>query len=101
MSIYCPKCRKKHILCEYLADVKVDNNCVICAGKHPTKKFPPILGLKATFEKKHSILEPLHAMGAQKSWPQVSTSKIVEFAPYYPNYNAPQYSFQNMKYPQS
>ena len=38
LSIYCPKCRKKHLLRECPIDLKVVNNCVICAGKHPTKK---------------------------------------------------------------
>ena len=48
LTIYCPKCRKRHPLKECPLD-NIDL-CGICADNHATKKFPYILELKATYQ---------------------------------------------------
>ena len=48
LSIFCPKCRKKHALREYpLYSIEI---CVICAKNHNTKEWPPIPSLKVVFQ---------------------------------------------------
>ena len=50
LSIYCPKCRRKHPLRECPFDIKETNKCAICADNHATKKCPSIPGLKAILQ---------------------------------------------------
>ena len=95
LSIYCPNCWKNHLLRECLANVKSANKCVICTRKHPTNECPYIPRLKAAFEGEHPEPEPLHTMGARKSWPRVGTSMIPEHAPHFFGYNVPSYSYHN------
>lgn len=40
LSIFCPKCQKKHALRECPLDSKAIETCVICADNHDTKEFP-------------------------------------------------------------
>lgn len=93
LSIYCPNCTRKHILREYVMDVKIVDNCVIRGGKHPTEEFPSIVGLKPTIEQENLESKPLHATGAKKSWPHVGIGMIPEPAPYFSCYNAQDYSY--------
>ena len=50
LSIFCPKCRRKHLLREFPLDIKETNKCAICTENHATEKFPSIPGLKAILE---------------------------------------------------
>lgn len=69
LSIFGPKCRKKHALRECPANMKSSNKCVICAENHATKDFPSIPGIKVVLEGEHSEPESLHDMGARRNWP--------------------------------
>jgi len=40
LSIFCPKCRKKHALREFPLDLKGVETCVICVENHDTKECP-------------------------------------------------------------
>ena len=69
LSIFCPKCRRKHPLRECPLDIKETNKCVICADNHATDKCPSIPGLKAIFEGGQPEAESLHAMEARRNCP--------------------------------
>jgi len=51
MSIFCPRCRKKHALREFPIDLKSLETCVICAEENDTKEFPSLLGLHVVYQK--------------------------------------------------
>jgi len=61
LSIFCPKCRKKHALRECPLDSKAIETCVICVDNHDTKECPSLLGLKAVFNDE-GILEPVDSL---------------------------------------
>jgi len=45
LSIFCPKCRKKHLLRECPLDIKETNKCAICTENHAiVKNVPTYLG---------------------------------------------------------
>lgn len=50
LSIFCPKCRRKHALRECSLDLKSVKACVICVENHDTKECPRIPGLKVIYE---------------------------------------------------
>ncbi len=50
LSIFCPKCGKKHALREYYLDLKSIATYVICVENHDTKEFPSIPDLKVVFQ---------------------------------------------------
>lgn len=78
LFIFCPKCRKKHLLRECPIDVKGTNKCEICTENHATEKCPSIPRLKAVFEGGKPEAESLHTMGARRNWPHVTASMAPE-----------------------
>jgi len=50
LSIFCPKCRKKHALRECPLDLKRVETCVICVENHDTKECTSIPGLKSVYQ---------------------------------------------------
>jgi len=50
LSIFCPKCRKKHALRECPLDLKSVETCVICVENHDTNECTSIPGLKAVYQ---------------------------------------------------
>lgn len=69
-----------------------------CTGKHPTKEYPSISGLKSSFGGEHQETNPFDVMEVWKSWPQVGTSMTLDHTPYFSGCNAPSYSYQNENY---
>jgi len=67
LSIFCPKCRRNHVLRECPLDIKETNKCEICAENHATEKYPSIPGLKALLEGGQPEAESLNAMGARRN----------------------------------
>ena len=67
LSIFCPKCRRNHVLRECPLDIKETNKCAICAKNHATKKCPSISGLKVVLEGGQPEAESLHVMGARRN----------------------------------
>jgi len=63
LFIFCPKCRKKHLLREFPLDIKGTNKCANCTENHAIEKCPSIPGLKVVFEGGQPEAESLHAMG--------------------------------------
>ena len=95
MSIFCPKCRRKHLLRECPLDIKETNKCAIFTENHATEKCPSITGLKVVLEGGQLEAKSLHAMGAQRNWPQVSASMVPEPSPHLFGYNAHSYCYPN------
>jgi len=50
LSIFCPKCRRKHALRECPLYLKSVETCVICAENHDSKEFRLILSLKVFYQ---------------------------------------------------
>ena len=67
LSIFCPKCRRKHLLRECRLDIKETNKCAICAKNHATEKCPSIPRLKVVLEGGQPEAESLHAMGHEET----------------------------------
>jgi len=61
LSIFCPKCRKKHALRECPLDSKAIETCVICVDNHDTKECPSLPGLKFVFNDE-GISEPVYPL---------------------------------------
>ena len=61
MSIFCPKCRKKHALRECPLDLKFIETCVICTKNHEIKNCPSIPGPKVVYQEEivPNQVEPL------------------------------------------
>jgi len=69
LSIFCPKCRRNHVLRECPLYIKETNKCAICAENHATKKCPSISRLEVVLKGGQPKAESLHVMGAQRNWP--------------------------------
>lgn len=62
LYIFCPKCRKKHLLRECTLVIEGTNKCEICIENHATEKFPSIPGLKNVLDGGQLEAESLHVM---------------------------------------
>jgi len=93
LSIFCPRCRRKHPLRQCPLDIKETNKCAICTDDHATDKCPSIPGLKAVLEGGQPKVESLHAMGERRNWPQVSACMVPESPSHFFGYNAHSYSY--------
>jgi len=49
LSIFCPKCQKKHALRECPLASKYVETCVICSDNHDTNECPSLPSIKAIF----------------------------------------------------
>jgi len=69
LSIFCPKCRKKHALRECPLDSKAIETCVICVDNHDTKECPSLPSLKAVFNDEGilELVDPLYFI-AKRPW---------------------------------
>jgi len=67
LSIYYPKCRRKHPLRECPLNIKETNKCGISADNHATEKCPSIPVLKVVLEGGQPESESPHAMGARRN----------------------------------
>jgi len=68
LSIFCPKCRKKHALRECPLDLLTVETCVICAENHDTKECPSILGVKVVYQEEiiPNQVDPLCFIGKRQ-----------------------------------
>jgi len=82
LSIFCPRCRKKHALKECPLDLKSIETCVICVENHNTKECPSILGLKAMFSEEGmpNHVDPLYFI-AKRPWQNPQTNQTQGFNP--------------------
>lgn len=62
LSIFCPRCQKKHALRECPLDSKAIETCAICAYNHDTKEFPSLPSPKAIFNDERTLeqVDPLY-----------------------------------------
>jgi len=82
LSIFCPKCRKKHALRECPLDSKAIETCVICANNHDTKECSSLPGLKAVFndEGVSKPVDPLYFI-AKRPWKNPQPNQSQGFRP--------------------
>jgi hypothetical protein len=97
LSVYCPKCRKKHPLREFpLDNIEV---CGICADNHATEKCPSLPGLKETYQENQDTTEQLCFVAAKRPWqprnPGTFQDPSQQFNPYF----SQQYPQQNWTTP--
>ena len=76
LSIFCPRCRKKHAIGECPLDSKTIETCAICADNHDTKEFPSLPGLKAVFNDEGipEQVDPLYFI-AKRPWQNSQTNQ--------------------------
>lgn len=85
LSIFCPKCRKKHALRECPLDLKSVETCVISVENHGTKECPSIPGLKFVYQKEvvPNQVDPLCFI-AKRPWhnPQPNIAQAFNTQPF-------------------
>ena len=82
LSIFCPKCRKKHAMRECPLDSKFIETCVICTDNHDTKECPSLLGLKVIFNDEgiSELVDPLYFL-AKIPWQNPKPNQPQGFIP--------------------
>ena len=107
LSIFCPRCRKKHALGDFPLDLKGIETYVICVENHDTKDCPSIPRHKAVFgeEGMPNQVDPLYFI-AKRPWKNPQTNQtqgfnLQQFAQYSQNNWNPPMSWQPWAQPQS
>lgn len=82
LSIFCPKCWKKHALRECPLDSKAIETCAICAYNHDTKEFPSLPDLWAIFNNEgiSEKIDPLYFV-AKRPWKNPQPNQSQGFRP--------------------